>query len=153
MDSTDADVPDLLYKTNTERKEVFKAKVVSNEHDCISAIHIIQFFEDQDGEVEWIHHNYFDAEDFISKDRLFTVLLGGPKAPNISTVASNFYETDKDSWLEMYSGLFCKAHRLKIERKPTHCYMLGGISKINTLKAAYDFTQDNDVMKIIERKR
>jgi len=153
MDSSAADVPDLLYKTNPERKGVFKAKVVSNEHDCISAIHIIQFFEDQDGEVEWIHHNYFDAEDFISKDRLFTVLLGGPKAPNISTVASNFYETDKDSWLEMYSGLFCKAHRLKIERKPTHCYMLGGISKINTLKAAYDFTQDNDVMKIIERKR
>jgi len=119
----------------------------------VSAINIIQFFEDQNGEVEWIHHSQFRSEDFSSRDRLFTVLLGGPKAPNISEVADSFYEdkANKGKFLEMYSGLFCKAQQLKIIKDKTYCYMLGGISKINTLKAAYDFTKDSEVKKIIDR--
>lgn len=135
------------------RAAKFKAKVVSNAHDCIGAIHIIRFFMEQDGAVEWIHHKEFAAELLTSDDILFTVLIGGPKAPGISDVALEFYRFSKENsekYLRMYSGLHIEANRLYMKSENTHCYMLGGISKLNTLMAAYDFTTNSNVIKIIK---
>lgn len=138
-------------QARSDKPRAFRAKVVSNLPDCISAMHIIQFFEKHDGLVEWIHHEEFEPEQFAPKDTTFTVLLGGPKAPGISKVAYEFFETDKERFLRMYSGRYFEAHCLKITKGKTHCYMLGGISKVNTLKAAYDFTKDDEVMQIIRK--
>lgn len=146
-----SELPELAFNKGKKRTEAFRAKVVSNAHDCISAIKIIQFFEEEGGIVEWIHPEHFEIKDFASKDTLFTVLIGGPKAPGISKVADKFYEADKVRFLRMYSGLYCEANCLETtdEEKGTHCYMLGGISKVNTLMAAYEFTKDAEVIKII----
>lgn len=134
-------------QARSDKSRAFRAKVISNLDDCVSAMHIIQFFEEHDGLVEWIHHKKFEPEQFAPEDTLFTVLVGGPKAPGISKVAYEFFETDKERFLQMYSGLVFGAHCLKITKGKTHCYMLGGISKVNTLKAAYEFTKDAEVME------
>jgi hypothetical protein len=134
----------------------FKARVVSNAHDCISAIHIIRFFEENNGSAEWIHHKKFESKQLASDDLLFTVLLGGPKAPEISDVAYEFYQYSKENerkYLRMYSGKYIEANALNMDKGNTHCYMLGGISKVNTLMAAYDFTKDNKVKNIINQAR
>jgi len=133
------------------RQGVFKAKVVSNQADSISAIHIIRFFEEKGGQVEWIHHENFGLYQFASEDTLFTVLIGGPKSPGISKVAFEFLKEDKDNFLDMYSGLTIGAKCLEITKGKTHCYMLGGISKVNTLMAAYEFTTEGPALQIIER--
>ena len=139
-------------QTGSGQPRAFRAKVVSNLDDCISAMHIIQFFEKYGGWVEWIHHKEFEPEQFAPKDTLFTVLLGGPKAPGISKVAYEFSKEDnKESFLRMYSGLYFEANRLQIKKGKTECYMLGGISKVNTLMAAYEFTKDAEVMQIIKK--
>lgn len=129
----------------------FKAQVVSNLDDCIGAMHIIQFLEKQGGRVEWIHHKQFETERFAPEDTLFTVLVGGPKAPGISNVAYEFYKDDKKNFLRMYSGLYPEANRLYINKDNTHCFMLGGISKIHTLMAAYEFTKFDKVKQIIKK--
>ncbi len=151
----------LVKKTNklltppsqagSRRYGAFKAKVVSNQADSISAIHIIRFFEEKGGQVEWIHHENFELNQFASEDTLFTVLIGGPKSPGISKVAFEFLKEDKDNFLDMYSGLTIGAKCLEITKGKTHCYMLGGISKVNTLMAAYEFTTEGPALKIIER--
>ena len=128
----------------------FKAKVVSNQADSVSAIHIIRFFESNGGQVEWIHHKNFKLEQFIPEDTLFTVLIGGPKSPGISKVAFEFIEDNRKDFLDMYSGLTIGAKRLRLEKCDNYGYMLGGISKVNTLMAAYEFTMDSDVKQIIE---
>ena len=51
----------------------------------------------------------------------------------------------------MYSGLYFEAHCLKITKGKTQCYMLGGISKVNTLMAAYEFTEDSKVTEITKK--
>lgn len=130
----------------------FKAIVVSNTHDCISAIHIIRFLDEHGGLVQWIHHKNFEAEDFTRENPLFTVLIGGPKSPDISQVASEkFYNADKEGWLRMYNGLEFTDECIELKEEKTRCYMLGGPSKINTLMAAYKFTKNPKVMKIIKR--
>lgn len=130
----------------------FKVTVVSNLDDCVSAMHIIQFFEKHGGLVEWIHHTKFKPEQFAPEDTLFTVLVGGPKSPGISNVADKFYKTDEEGFLRMYSGLYFEAKILrKIEGK-TYCYMLGGSSKVNTLKAAFEFTKDDEVRLILKNR-
>ncbi|MDH3973350.1 MAG: NB-ARC domain-containing protein [Deltaproteobacteria bacterium] len=149
------DLDKVLVTPSMKKKEkykAFKALVVSNEHDCISAIHIVSFFEQSNGFVEWIHHKNFKEEDFACEDTLFTVLIGGPKSPGISSVAEEFYEVDKKGFLRMYSGLYFEASCIEIEKNNSHCYMLGGISKVNTLMAAYNFTKSEEVAKIIREK-
>lgn len=97
-----------------KKKPNFKARVVSNVHDCIGAIHIIRFFMETNGLVDWIHHREFESSQLTSDDVLFTVLLGGPKAPGISKVADKFYKADKERFLRMYSGLHIEANRLEM---------------------------------------
>lgn len=151
MDKRLDKILDLSSKMEKIKPGNFKAKVVSNAHDCISAMHIIQFFHENGGLVEWIHHRDFKVEKFPPEDTLFTVLIGGPKSPGISEVAEVFLKTDKEQYLQMYSGLYCKAYRLKTEKNDSYSYMLGGISKINTLMAAFEFTVDTEVIEIIEK--
>lgn len=140
-------------QARSDKSRAFRAKVVSNLADCISAMHIIRFFEEHNGLVEWIHHRKFEPEQFAPEDTLFTVLVGGPKSPGISKVAYEFYETDKEDFLQMYSGLHFGASCLETLKGKTHCYMLGGISKVNTLMAAYEFTKDSKVIEIIKNGR
>lgn len=138
-----------------KKRRFFKARVVSNAHDCIGAIHIIRFFMKKGGLVEWIHHKKFKSKQLASDDVLFTVLLGGPKAPEISDVAYEFYKYNKKNektYLRMYSGMYIESNRLYMKKDKTHCYMLGGISKLNTFVAAYEFTEDATVMKIIRKQ-
>ena len=137
-------------QARSDKSRAFRAKVVSNLDD-ISAMHIIRFFEEHDGLVEWIHHQKFEPEQFAPEDTLFTVLIGGPKTPGISKVAYKFYETDKEGFLRMYSGSHFEASRLYTIEGKTHCYMLGGPSKVNTLMAAYEFTKDSKVTEIIKK--
>ena len=62
-------------------------------------------------------------------------------------------EANKEGYLRMYSGLHFGATRLKKTKGKTQCHMLGGTSKIETLMAAYDFTNDPEVLQIIERRQ
>ena len=48
----------------------------------------------------------------------------------------------------MYSGMYFKAFCLQTTVGGCRCYMLGGISKVNTLMAAYEFTSDKEVKKM-----
>lgn len=139
-------------ESEPDETRFFRATVVSNLDDCISAMRIIQFFEEHGGSVQWMHHNKFDQDQIASEERLFVVLIGGPKAPGIS-VADKFYEADKEAFLRMYSGLHFEASCLKFIEKDIHFYWLGGISKVNTLMAAYEFTKDSDVVQIIKNKK
>lgn len=146
LEKDTGDLPRPRSQRESVEHKTFRAKVVSNAHDCIGAIHIIRFFEKRGGLVEWIHPKKFKPEQFAPADTLFTVLIGSPKAPGVSDVAEKFYEGDnKERYLEMYSGLCFGAFRLKIVEGKTHCYMLGGVSKVNTLRAAYEFTEDPEV--------
>jgi hypothetical protein len=131
----------------------FRAIVVSNAHDCISAMYILQFLEKNGGRVEWIHHEAFQPDRINWKNYLFLVFLGGPKAPGISSIADKFYETNKRDYLRMYSGLYFEHYLLQTNIKGADCYMLGGISKVNTMMAAYQFTNDHKVNKDIKSKR
>lgn len=143
-------------RKGVKKQKVLKARIVSNAHDCIGAIHIIRFFLKKGGQVEWIHHKKFESKQLTSGDVLFTVLLGGPKAPEISDVAYEFYKFSKKNektYLRMYSGMYIEANCLDMEKDGTHCYMLGGISKLNTLMAAYEFTKNAKVMKIIKKQK
>jgi len=132
------------------KKKSFKVQVVSNAHDCIGAIHIIQFLEKQGAAVKWIHNTKFQSEDMAPHDILLTILIGGPKAPGISHVAYKFYEADKERFLELYSAKEMVASTLKIKEGNTLCCMVGGPSKVNTLMAAYKLTHDQEVIDWIK---
>lgn len=131
----------------------FKALVVSNAHDCISAMYIIQFFRKRGGLVEWVHHKKFKLKQFAPKDTLVTVLIGSAKARGISSVTKKFYEKDKDRFLRMYSGCYFEAHCIEITEEKTNCYMIGGPSKVNTLMAAYEFTKNPKVKRLIAKQK
>lgn len=119
----------------------FKAQVVSNTHDTISAMYIIQFLEGIGGEVRWIHSSAFLHKDFAPHDTRYTVLVGGPKAPGVSLVADKFYEENKEGFLRLYSASEYVSTVIAIEEGNTLCYMIGGPSKANTLRAAWELTE------------
>lgn len=128
----------------------FKVQVVSNAHDCMGAIHVIQFLEKLGAAVKWIHTSKFRPGDMASHDTLLTILIGGPKAPGIADVAHKFYEADKEGFLELYSAKEMVASVLKMKEGDTLCCMVGGPSKVNTLMAAYQITQDKGVIDWIK---
>jgi hypothetical protein len=145
-------IPRRFRKIKPE-PHAFKAVVVSNIHDCISAMHVLQFFVKYGGLTDWIHHEKFYPEKIKWKDTLFSVFIGGPKAPGISSVANKFYDTNKKEFLKMYSGMHFKAFCIETNVGGCNCYMLGGISKVNTLMAAYEFTKNNKVKKMAKAGR
>lgn len=120
--------------------ERFCATVVSNEHDCVSALHVIRYLESRGGRVLWKHHKDFQETELAPRGNLLTVLIGGPKSPALSRVAEKFYRADREAYLRMYSGLHCESSVLETTEGKVRCYMLGGISKVNTLMAAWEFT-------------
>jgi hypothetical protein len=67
---------------------------ISNTHDCVGAIFILQFLESLCGAVLWVHFDKFKSDKLGGKNFLFAVIIGGPKAPG-SRNASEFYWTDK----------------------------------------------------------
>ena len=120
----------------TEKDGSFKAQVVSNTYDAISAMFVIQFLEGKKGEVKWIHSTKFKSKDFAPEDTRFTILIGGPKAPGISEVADRFYEEDKDKFLRLYSAKEYVPTVIDVQEGNTFCYMVGGPSGDNTLEGA-----------------
>ena len=78
-----------------------------------------------------------------------TILLGGPKTPDFSDVARRFYESDRDAYLRMYSGLHFGPIALKLVDEETRsvAFMLGGVSKLHTLQAVYDFANGDEVTR------
>lgn len=119
-----------------EKGGSFKAQVVSNTYDAISAMFVIQFLKDKGGEVKWIHSTKFKNENFAPENTKFTILIGGPKAPGISEVADRFYEADKDAFLRLYSAKEYVSTVIEVQKGNTFCYMVGGPSGDNTLEGA-----------------
>jgi len=119
----------------------FKAQVVSNTHDAISAMYIIQFLEGMGGEVRWIHSSAFKDSDFAPHGTRYTVLVGGPKSPGISLVADKFYEQNKEAFLRLYSASEYVSTVIPIKEHSVLCYMIGGPCKANTLHAAWELTE------------
>ena len=119
-----------------EKGGSFKAQVVSNTYDAISAMFVIQFLKDKGGEVKWIHSTKFKNEDFAPEETKFTILIGGPKAPGISEVADRFYEAEKDAFLRLYSSKEYVSTVIEVQEGNTFCYMVGGPSGDNTLEGA-----------------
>lgn len=143
------DTGELLIPPLTDEKPS-KVQVVSNAHDSISAMYIIQTFMKYGMNVNWIHTTKFQPKDLAPQNIELTILIGGPKSPGISNVAQKFYEADKEGFLELYSARGMVAKVLKVKEGKTQCYMVGGPSKINTLKAAYNFTQDPEVTSYLK---
>jgi hypothetical protein len=147
------DVGEVLTPPSANRK-TSKVQVVSNAHDSISAIHIIQIFENLGAAVKWTHTTEFLPEHLALENTKLTILIGGPKSPGISSVAEKFYEADKDGFLELYSAKGMVAKVLKMEEKTekgkTLCCMVGGPSKVNTLMAAYNLSQDQEVISWVK---
>ena len=131
-------------------KQHAKVQVVSNVDDSISALYIIQTFANQGFSVKWIHSSKFKTKDLSPPDIKFTIIIGGPKSPGISEVAQKFFKSNKKDFLELYSASGMVAKVLRIIEGKTHCYMVGGPSKINTLKAAYQFANDPEVITLIK---
>ncbi len=129
-----------------------RAQVVSNAHDCVSAIYIIQHLQSHGAAIEWRHPKGLQPDDLAPKDTAVTVLIGGPKAPGISNVAEKFYEADRKGFLELYSAQSMVARVLKAPVGDTLCCMAGGPSKINTLMAAHQLTQDPEVVAALSRR-
>ena len=134
----------------TVNKKPIQVQVVSNAHDSISAMYIIQTFRKHGMNIKWIHSTKFEPIDLAPPNIKFTVLIGGPKAPGVSSVAQKFLKNNKEEFLELYFAKGMVAKTLRITEGKTVCYMVGGPSKINTLKAAYDFTQDPEVLNRIK---
>lgn len=131
----------LSHRQTRDDSRPFAANVVSNEHDAIGAMYLIQALESLGGLVDWIHHLDFEPGQLDEKGLRLTVLIGGPKAPGSSKVARRFYESDREAYLRMYSGLHFGpiATKLVNEENGSVAYMLGGVSKLHTLQAVYDF--------------
>lgn len=143
------DTGELLTPPLTDKKSS-KVQVVSNAHDSISAMYIIQTFKKYGMNVDWIHTTKFQPKDLAPQNIELTILIGGPKSPGISNVAQKFHEADKEGFLELYSARGMVAKVLKMKEGKTQCYMVGGPSKINTLKAAYNFTRDPEVISFLK---
>jgi hypothetical protein len=118
-----------------------KAQVVSNAHDCISAINLINVFLAHNIHVIWTHVSEFRSNDFASPDISFTILIGGPKAPGISTISEKFYNASPDKFMQLYSGTVFKPTILEVQEDDTRCYMIGGPSKAHTLEASYNLAK------------
>ena len=129
----------------------FKVVIVSNAHDAISAMYIIQSLEAKGGCIDWLHHDEFTAAHTALKDSVIGVLIGGPKSPGISEVADNFLSEDRENYLRMYSGLYFGPNQLKATIDGTSCFMLGGVSKAHTLLAAYNFVQWEDLDDMLNK--
>lgn len=141
---------DFLRQKASSNASCIRVVVVSNEHDALSAMYIIQFLEEKDLCVKWLHHNEFSRRSLTLGNYSMGVLIGGPKAPGFSELANNFLREDREGYLRMYSGLHFGPTTLKavIERIP--CFMLGGVSKAHTLLAAFDFTKREDLNEVLE---
>jgi len=129
-------------KAESVFRKPFSVRVVSSLEDCVGAIHIVHFFLNRGGMVEWIHHAQFKKEHFASEETLFTVLIGGPKTRGISQVADEFRKGNEEEYHLMYSGLVKEPFILRAKGKSKSCFMLGGSDKIQTLVAAYRFTTE-----------
>lgn len=125
----------------------FKAQVVSNKHDAISAMFVIQYLERKGGEVKWIYSPKFKSNDFAPENTRFTILIGGPKAPGISEVAYKFYKANKDKFLCLYSSTKFEPTVIELKEGNTFCYMVGGPSKANTLEGS-----THELKEILERR-
>lgn len=153
--SFERDKPRTLERFQPESRDHrtrFRARLVSNAHDCVGAIFILQFLESLGGNVHWVHYDKFKSDKLGNENLLFTIIIGGPKAPG-SRIASAFYRVDRRAYLRMYSGLHFESTCLRLEEKGTHCYWLGGVSKIHTIKAAFDFAKDPKVKQLIDNAR
>ena len=134
------------FSTSYKPREIpesrkFMAQVISNKHDAISAMYIIQFLEGIGGKIRWINSSDFQLKDFAPHDTRYTVLVGGPKAPGVSLVADKFYEENKKGFLRLYSAGEYVSTVIAIQEDNTSCYMIGGPSKANTLHAAWELTE------------
>jgi len=150
--SFEKDTPGALARFRPEPRggrARFAARLVSNTHDCVGGIFIKQYLESLGGSVQWVHFSKFKSDKLGGENLLFTIIIGGPKSPG-SRIASAFYQADRPGYLRMYSGLHFESSCLKLEENGTHCYWLGGVSKIHTLRAAYMFTIDPEVAQVIE---
>lgn len=141
------ELPALHPMLDIEKKKSFKVKVLSNAHDCISAMYIIQFFEAHGGAVEWMHPRRFLTEEPGSG---FIILIGGPGAPGMSCMEDRFYEKNREFFLQFYDAKKLVAGVLKTEQGNTQWYWVAGSSKINTIMAAYNLTKDNEVINRIK---
>jgi hypothetical protein len=142
---------DLGQRKRVDASCSFKAVVVSNAHDALSAMYVIQFLENKGGLIDWLHHNQFTADHPALTGSALVVLIGGPKTPGISEVAEQFYNADSEGYLRMYSGLHFGPSTLKTTIAGTPYFMLGGISKAHTLLAAYNFTDREDLDEFIRK--
>ena len=141
----------VVLTRDFSNKKPVEAQVVSNAHDCISAFYIIKTFMKHGIGIRWIHSMKFKSKDLAPPNIKYTILIGGPKSPGISEVAQKFFKADKKGFLELYSAEGMVAKILKIHEDKTFCYMVGGPSKINTLKAAYDFARDPEILSLISK--
>ena len=65
-------------------------------------------------------------------------------------MAHRFYESDRDAYLRMYSGLHFGPIALKLVDEETRsvAFMLGGVSKLHALQAVYDFANGDEVTRV-----
>ncbi|NOR47143.1 MAG: hypothetical protein GQ533_03730 [Methanosarcinaceae archaeon] len=134
-----------------DKKKSFTVKVLSNAHDCISAMYIIQFFESYGGAVEWVHPTRFRTEELATPETEFIVLIGGPRSPGMSGVEDRFYKENKYFFLQSYDAKKLVAGVLKTLQGNTQWYWVTGTSKINTIMAAYNLTKDYEVINKINQ--
>ena len=127
----DYDSEELLTTRSTTGKikgGSFRAQVVSNTHDAISAMFVIQFLEGEGGEVKWIHSTRFKSKDFAPGDTRFTILIGGPKAPGISEVADIFTGPTRKNFCPLFGNQVC-INGDRDKKGNTFCYMVGGLQR------------------------
>ncbi len=139
----------LVRRNRTVTAHRIKILVVSNEHDAVSAIYLVQFLQARGAFIDWIHHVEFENYPNFTQDYVMGILIGGPKSPGISGLADAFLDSDRDNYLRMYSGLYLEPNQLKAEIDGTPCFMLGGISKVHTLLAVYRFTQQTELATLL----
>jgi hypothetical protein len=135
----------LSYRKKANTPYCFKAVVVSNAHDAISSMYIIQSLEKKGGYIDWLHHNEFPLAHEALKESAMVVLIGGPKSPGIAEVTDHFLREDRENYLRMYSGLYFGPSQLKAFVDGTPYIMLGGVSKAHTLLAVYNFAHCKDL--------
>ena len=66
---------------------------ISNTHDCVGAIFILQFSESLGGILLWVHFDTFKSDNLGGKHLLSAVSNGGPKAHG-PRIPSEFYRPD-----------------------------------------------------------
>jgi hypothetical protein len=103
--------------------------------------------------VNWIHSSELKIKDLAPKNVKSTILIGGPKSPASSEISEKFFEANKERYLDLYWAEEMVAETLPLTFGKTRCYMVGGPSKINTLKAAFEFANDPDILKLIQSQK